>query len=71
MYAIRSYYDSGSAAAAQGILRGDLILEINREKIENIEQYKKALRAAQEKKNILLLIKRDEHTRFVVIDLVE
>ena len=63
--------NSGSAAAGAGILRGDLILEINREKIENIDQYKKALRSAQEKKNILLLIKRDEHTRFVVIDLNE
>ena len=63
--------NSGSAAAAAGILRGDLILEINRVKVENIEQYKNALRAAQEKKNLLLLIKRDEHTRFVVIDLVE
>ena len=63
--------NSGSAAAAAGILRGDLILEINREKIENIEQYKKAMRTAQEKKNLLLLIKREEHTRFVVIDLSE
>ncbi|MBW2506693.1 MAG: PDZ domain-containing protein, partial [Deltaproteobacteria bacterium] len=63
--------NSGSAAAAAGILRGDIILEINRVKVENIEQYKNALRAAQEKKNLLLLIKRDEHTRFVVIDLVE
>ena len=62
---------SDSAAAEAGILRGDIILEINREKIESIVQYKNALRVAQEKKSILMLIKRDEHTRFVVIELKE
>jgi serine protease Do len=61
----------GSAAAEAGILRGDIILEINREKVENIAQYKKIMKAAQEKKSMLLLVKRDQHTRFVVIDLNE
>jgi serine protease Do len=60
--------DAGSAAAEAGILRGDIILEINREKVESIALYKKALQAAQDNKNILLLIKRDQHTRFVVIE---
>jgi serine protease Do len=63
--------NSGSAAEEAGIIRGDIILEINREKVENITQYKKALQAAQEKKSILLLIKRDKNTRFVVIDFKE
>ena len=58
----------GSAAAEVGILRGDIILEINKEKIESIAQYKKALQAAQEKKSMLLLMKRDQNTRFVVLD---
>ena len=62
---------TGSAAAEAGILRGDIILEINREKVESIAQYQNALQAAQEKKSILLLIKRDQHTRFVVIDFEE
>lgn len=60
-----------SAAAEAGILRGDIILEINREKVENVGQYKRALREAQGKNNILLLIKRDDQTRFVVIDMTE
>lgn len=60
---------AGSAAAEAGIIRGDIILEINRQKIENVAQYKKALQAAQEKKSLLLLIKRDEHTRFVIIEI--
>jgi serine protease Do len=62
---------TGSAAAEAGILRGDIILEINREKVESIAQYQNALQAAQEKKSILLLIRRDQHTRFVVIDFEE
>ncbi len=61
----------GSSAAEVGILRGDIILEINREKVENVAQYKKALQAAKEKKSILLLIKRGQNTRFVVIDFKE
>jgi serine protease Do len=60
-----------SAAAEAGIIRGDIILEIDREKVENVAQYKKAIKAAQEKNNILLLIKRDQHTRFVVIEFKE
>jgi S1-C subfamily serine protease len=57
-----------STAAKAGILRGDIILEINREKVEKVAQYIKALQAAQEKKSILLLIQRDQNTRFVVIE---
>ena len=63
--------NGGSAAEEAGIQRGDIILEINREKVENVAQYKQALQAALEKKSILLLIKRDQHTRFVVVDLKE
>jgi serine protease Do len=60
---------SGSAASEAGIERGDIILEINRKKIENISEYKDALDVAQEKNSILLLIKRDKSTRFVVVEL--
>ena len=49
-------------------MRGDIILEINREKVEDLAQYRKALQAAEGKKSILLLIQRDQHTRFVVIE---
>jgi len=68
---IVSDINPGSAAEEAGIIRGDIILEINREKVESIVQYKKALQAAQEKKSVLLLIKRNKNTRFVVIDLKE
>jgi serine protease Do len=58
-----------SAAAEAGILRGDIILEINREKIDNVAQYLKALQDTKENKSLLMLIQRDQHTRFVVIEI--
>ncbi len=63
--------DSDSASEEAGILRGDIILEINRGKIENIAQYKKALQAAQNKNSILMLIQRDQNTLFIVIETEE
>ena len=57
-----------SAAAEAGIMRGDILLEINLERVDNIADYKKSLQAAEEKKSILLLIERDHNTRFVVIE---
>jgi serine protease Do len=61
--------DGDSAAAEAGIKRGDIIQEINREQVSSIAEYKKALLQAKNKNSILLLVKRDQHTRFVVIKL--
>jgi serine protease Do len=61
--------DSGSAAAETGLKRGDIIQEINRQQVASIADYKKILQQAKNKKSILLLVKRDQHTRFVVIEL--
>ena len=58
-----------SAAAEAGVLRGDIILEINREKIDNVAQCLKALQDNKDNKSLLLLIQRDQHTRFVVIEI--
>jgi len=60
-----------SAIAEAGIMRGDIILEINRKKVEDLTQYRKALQAAEGEKSILLLIQRDQNTRFVVIETEE
>ena len=60
--------DPDSSAAEAGILRGDIILEINREKVADVAQYTKALQAAENKKSVLLLVQRDTNTRFVVIE---
>ena len=60
-----------SAAAEAGVLRGDIILEINRIKIDDVAQYLKALQDTKENKSLLMLIQRDQHTRFVVIEIDE
>jgi serine protease Do len=60
--------DADSAAAEAGIFRGDIILEINREKVATVSQYRKAIQAALGKGNILMLIQREQSTRFVVIE---
>jgi serine protease Do len=65
---IISDVEPDSAIAEAGIMRGDIILEINREKVEDLTQYRKALQAAEGEKSILLLIQRDQNTRFVVIE---
>jgi serine protease Do len=61
--------ESGSSSAEAGIKRGDIIQEINRQQVTSIADYKKILQQAKNKKSILLLVKRDQHTRFVVIEL--
>jgi serine protease Do len=60
--------DPDSSAAEAGIHRGDIVLEINREKVGSVTEYRKALQDAKDKKTVLLLIQRDQNTRFVVIE---
>ncbi|MEN8136134.1 MAG: DegQ family serine endoprotease [Thermodesulfobacteriota bacterium] len=58
---------NGSPAAAAGIRRGEIILEINQKSVASIKEFKDILRNIKPDNNILLLTKRDDHTRFVVI----
>lgn len=55
----------GSTAQLAGLRQGDIILEANRNKVNNLKDFNKAIEDSD--KSILLLIKRDKHTRFVVI----
>lgn len=59
----------GMPAAEAGLRRGDLILEINRQPVKTLEEYRQIIRTAKQDTSILLLVKRGEHTRFVVIQL--
>lgn len=58
--------DSSSAAAASDIERGDIIQEVNRKPVRNVAEYKAAL-AGTSGQSVLLLVKRGDTTRFVVI----
>ncbi|MDH4322020.1 MAG: DegQ family serine endoprotease [Desulfobulbaceae bacterium] len=56
-----------SPAAGADIHRGDLILEINRQPVKKIQDYAAALEKNKKGESILLLVKRGDHKRFVVL----
>lgn len=56
-----------SLAQLAGIKRGDLIQEINREKIKSLDDYNRALGKAKKGESILFLVRRGEDTLFVAV----
>ncbi|MFQ5686988.1 MAG: DegQ family serine endoprotease [Candidatus Scalindua sp.] len=62
-----SAVEPGSPAAQADVKEGDLIKEVNREKINSIKEFREALKSTEEGKDILLLLRRGMHTRFVII----
>lgn len=59
--------EPGSRAEEVGIRRGDLIIEINRQPVANMNDYNRILDKAKGGKNILFLVLRESHTRFIVM----
>ncbi len=57
----------GSPAAEGGIRRGDVIQEVNRKPVENIEDFGQAIEEAKGQESILFLIKRGESSLFVTV----
>ncbi len=57
----------GSPAAVAGLLPGDLITEINRKGIKNLNDYQQTLKQIKKGENLLLLIKRSDGAFYVVI----
>ena len=55
----------GSTAEEVGIQPQDIILQINKNKIEDMKDYEREIGKAGEKGSILLLIKRGRSTFFV------
>ena len=66
-----TYVEPASPAAQAGVRPGDVITQVNRKDVLNLEDYNKCLSDArkQKKDKILLLIARGETSQFVVIDL--
>ena len=58
--------DPTSGAAAAGLQRGDVILEVNHQQIQNVQEYQKAI-AGKANQPILLLISRGGETSFIVV----
>lgn len=59
--------EPGSPASAQGLKRGDVIVEINRSPVSSLDEYNRIIDDMEKNDTILLLVKRDRHTRFVVL----
>lgn len=56
-----------SPAAAARLQPGDLIKEVNRKKIQNVRDYNQAMKSAEKRKSLLLLVKRGDRTFYVVL----
>ncbi len=57
----------GSAAGDSKLRPGDLIKEVNRQKIQNIRDYNQALQKGKKGESLLLLIKRGTNTFYVAL----
>jgi len=57
----------GSPAAEAGLQPGDLISEVNRTAVKNLDGYQQALNKAKSGENLLLLVKRGSGALYVVL----
>ena len=60
--------EPASAADEAGLEQGDIIVEVNRKRIHDVSEYKKAVMAAQKGKRILFLVRRGENTMFLTLN---
>ncbi len=62
---------AGSQAQSAGIAQGDLIKEVNRERVTDISEYEKALAKSKPGEAVLFLIRREGATLFVAMRMPE
>jgi serine protease Do len=63
-----SQVTAGSPAHEAGIRRGDIIREIDRQPIEDLKGYRRQMGKLSGKKEILMLVQREENTFFLVLE---
>jgi serine protease Do len=63
---IVSQVDPGTPAQFAGLKRGALILEVNRKEVRNVQDFLKALEGS---KNVLLLVREGQYTRYVILQM--
>ena len=56
-----------STAAIEGIIPGDVILEVNRKPVSNAEEFKRVVTQAPEKSVVVLLIKDGQYSHYVAL----
>jgi len=59
--------DDSSPAAAAGLEQGDVITQVNRVAVTNVQEFNRAVREGASKESTLLLVKRGQGTQFVVV----
>lgn len=59
----------GSPAQASGITAGTIIKSVNHQKVHNMDEYRTAIDEAQGQPQILLLVQKDKHVKFIAIKL--
>jgi len=59
--------EPGSSAAEVGLKAGQLIEEINKKRVHNLEQLKKVLEASKNKKKVLLRVRSGEYSQYIVL----
>lgn len=56
-----------SPADVSDIKRGDIIKEVNRQDINSVKDFNKSVTDAEDDKEILLLVKRGDYTRYIIL----
>jgi|SRR5579884_723983 len=59
--------EPGSAAEAEGLKEGDLIKEVNREKVNSADEFKQLMEKTKKTEAVLLRISRENRAFFIVI----
>ena len=57
----------GSVAAKAGLRKGDMILEVENQPIQNVEEFKSAVEKVEDEAKILLLVKHEGQARYVTV----
>jgi serine protease Do len=58
---------SGGAAEEAGLRPGDVIVEINREPVKNLADYRRELARNEKAKSVLLLVRRGQSNLFLAL----
>jgi len=61
--------EPGSTAADAGIQTGDVIQEVNRKPVKNVDDFLQKIEKAKEKESVLLLIQRGQNNLFAAVTL--
>jgi len=59
--------EPGSPAANAGIQTGDVIQQVNRKPVKNVEDFVQKVERAADKDNVLLLIQRGQNRLFAAV----